>query len=101
MLAPVLATFTLVTSVLVPVLDAGERHVGAILESEHDPATCVWGHDHGLCTQVGASRSLTSEPPRFAAGPSDRRETTPPVTYGITLRTSPFLPIGSRAPRTA
>lgn len=53
-LAPLLGGLLLASSVLVPLLDGGERATPA-LETEHHPATCVTGHDHTVCTQVGAN----------------------------------------------
>lgn len=67
-LAPVLATLLMVLSVAVPVLDAGEKGRGPVVESEHNPSTCVRGHDHTICTQLGASRGLASEGPRHGGG---------------------------------
>ena len=67
-LAPVLATLLMVLSVAVPVLDAGEKGPGAVVESEHNPSTCVRGHDHTICTQLGASHGYTSEAPRHGGG---------------------------------
>jgi hypothetical protein len=62
--APVLAVVLVALSVLVPLLDRGERIGGYAFESEHDAATCVRVHDHTVCTQFGANHSIASEAPR-------------------------------------
>ena len=36
----------------------GARRV--VLESEHSAATCTVGHDHSICIQAGANRTLTT-----------------------------------------
>jgi hypothetical protein len=35
--------------------DGGRR---AVLESEHTAGTCAIGHDHSICIQAGANRTL-------------------------------------------
>jgi hypothetical protein len=62
--APVLAALLVVLSVLVPLLDRGEAVGRAALESEHDAATCVRGHDHTVCAQFGANHTIPGDPPR-------------------------------------
>lgn len=47
-------------SVAVPVLERADLGRGTAFESQHDPATCSPGHNHTLCTQVGASHALPS-----------------------------------------
>ena len=37
----------------------GARRV--VLESEHSAATCAAGHDHSICIQAGANRTLTTD----------------------------------------
>lgn len=54
-LAPLLGGLLLVTSVAVPLLDRTASGPAAALETEHHAATCVRGHDHTICTQVGAN----------------------------------------------
>lgn len=54
-LSPLLAVLILGTGVVAPALDRGGVH-GAALEAEHHPSACVQGHDHTICTQLGASR---------------------------------------------
>lgn len=45
----------LATSALVPLLDRNESANAPVLETEHHASTCVVGHDHTICTQVGAN----------------------------------------------
>ena len=47
-------------SVLVPVLERGDLTQTTAAESQHDPATCSPGHNHLLCTQVGANHAVPS-----------------------------------------
>jgi len=47
-------------SVLVPVLERADLAREAAFESQHHAATCSPGHNHTLCTQVGASHALPS-----------------------------------------
>ena len=58
LVAPILGAVLLLQGLLVPMLDAndGQRPV---LESEH-AATCIPGHDHTICVQVGANQALSS-----------------------------------------
>lgn len=57
-LAPWLAALMTSLSVLVPLLDAGERPDGPVVEAEHHAPDCVRGHDHTICLQLGANRAL-------------------------------------------
>ena len=59
-LAPVLAGVVLATSAAVPLLDRMPDSPLPALETEHHPATCAVGHDHRICTLVGASLWLAS-----------------------------------------
>ncbi|MBW3533900.1 MAG: hypothetical protein KY453_01570 [Gemmatimonadetes bacterium] len=60
LLSPLLASAMLVLSVAVPVLDTDRVSFAPVVESEHAPDQCVAGHDHTLCAQVGASRTLAA-----------------------------------------
>ncbi|HSG07110.1 MAG TPA: hypothetical protein VLA36_02045 [Longimicrobiales bacterium] len=55
-----LSALIVLLSVLVPVLERGDLAQTTTAESRHDPATCSPGHDHILCTQVGANHALPS-----------------------------------------
>ena len=55
-------------SVAVPVLERSDVGRGTAFESQHDPATCAPGHNHTLCTQVGASHALPSRQDLRVAG---------------------------------
>lgn len=54
-LSTLLAGVLLGTFVLVPLLDRNQAARTPALETEHHAATCVSGHDHTICTQVGAN----------------------------------------------
>lgn len=58
LLAPLLATLLVASSVAVPVMDADGPGNGPVVESEHDAGSCVVGHDHTVCSQAGANRPL-------------------------------------------
>ena|SRR3990172_6291027 len=47
-------------SVAVPVLERADLARTTAFESRHDPVACSPGHNHTLCTQVGASQALPS-----------------------------------------
>ena len=57
-----LAALLLVVTVAVPMLDTGEFSHEAAFESAHSAASCLLGHDHTICTQVGANLLVASEP---------------------------------------
>lgn len=69
-LALLVSALLVALSVVVPVLDRDRPGRILTLESEHDPATCVTGHDHTVCTQVGASQALPDDGPRQPRRPA-------------------------------
>lgn len=54
-LAAGISALMLTLSVAVPVLERGELFAHPVAEAEHDPGECPSGHDHTVCTQVGAN----------------------------------------------
>ena len=50
----------LTLSLAISLLDGSEPGHRPVVESEHDPARCPTGHDHTICTQVGANLSAPS-----------------------------------------
>jgi hypothetical protein len=66
-LSPFLGALLLLEAVLVPALEI-EDTSRAVLESEHSDATCVVGHDHSICIQVGANRAHHTSGIRFHLG---------------------------------
>ena len=58
LLALSIATLLVAVSVAVPVLDAGRAVSSLVLESEHHASSCLTGHDHTVCTQVGSNLPL-------------------------------------------
>jgi len=60
-LAVGISLFMLVMSVAVPVLERAELFNEPVAESAHDPGECPTGHDHTICTQVGANLSAPAE----------------------------------------
>jgi hypothetical protein len=57
-----LMVFSLVPGLAVPLIEAGAFSARVTIESEHDPANCAYGHDHRVCTQIGANLWHGSEP---------------------------------------
>lgn len=55
-----IALLMLTLSVAVPVLGRADVFTEPVVESEHNPAECPSGHDHTICTQVGANFSAVS-----------------------------------------
>ena len=72
-----LTALMLLLSVAIPMLDIADFGSEAVVESQHDPASCAPAHDHTLCTQVGANQALL---PQVAA-----RTPTATVTSGSLL----------------
>lgn len=48
----------LTLSIAVPLMEQSELVNSPVVESEHNPAECPSGHDHTVCTQVGANLSV-------------------------------------------
>jgi hypothetical protein len=59
-LSATLSVLMLTLSTAVPLLDRAEVTEHTVIESGHDPATCPRGHDHTICTQVGANLSAVA-----------------------------------------
>lgn len=59
-LTAVLATLMLTLSVAQPVLGVADLAHQAAVESQHDPGDCPQGHDHTICTQLGANYAAPS-----------------------------------------
>ena len=98
LLAGLLAVAALALGPAVSVLDAEEGKHGPVMESAHDAAECVHGHDHSICTQVGANVGRTTVPPRHGLGADHRREPSL-LARDVAAPTAPLVrPVGSRAP---
>lgn len=54
-IATVISALMLTLSVAVPVLEQGALFSHPVAEAEHNPGECPSGHDHTVCTQVGAN----------------------------------------------
>lgn len=54
-LATGISVLMLALSVAVPVLEQSELFAHPVAEAEHNPGECPSGHDHTVCTQVGAN----------------------------------------------
>ncbi len=67
--AAILSLFVVLLSVTAPLLDVDLFSAGTGVESEHDPSSCVRGHDHTVCQQV-----ITL---KLAPAPTDARQPTP------------------------
>jgi hypothetical protein len=55
-----LAVLLLVLNVAIPALESAESFGPVGIESAHDAGRCGDGHDHRICTQVGANLSLSA-----------------------------------------
>ena len=58
-----LSLLLLTLSAAVPVLERSELVHEPVVESEHKPGECPSGHDHTVCTQVGANLSVAADGP--------------------------------------
>lgn len=87
----------LTLSVAVPLLEQGAILDHPVVENEHNPGDCPSGHDHTICTQVGANLAIASEQ---VASPLGRTVTVvSPVTGARTLLSgSTYEANPSRAP---
>lgn len=63
-----ISVLMLTLSVAVPVLERGSVFDHPIAEREHNPGDCPSGHDHTVCTQVGANLSLEAASVQTALG---------------------------------
>lgn len=96
--APLLAAVCFTSTVVPQLLDAADANHGPVLESKHDAATCPRGHDHTLCTQVGANLGVTTETPQHGVATADRDEARRPGIRERIPRGPGYFPLGSRAP---
>jgi hypothetical protein len=60
----------LTLSVVVPVMEQGSLFDRPVVEREHEPGECPSGHDHTICTQMGANLSLEAAPVESPFGPT-------------------------------
>ena len=58
-LAIALAALTSGLGVVMPVVDRVDVSPDPVAESEHTPGECLQGHDHLICSQVGANHAAT------------------------------------------
>jgi len=80
-----LLIFTL--SIAVPLMETSEIADATVIESEHNPAECPTGHDHTVCTQVGANLSAIAD-----------GHTVPMAGPVLAIRTSKGGPTGTSTP---
>jgi hypothetical protein len=73
----VLATLMLTLSVAVPLMERADVTGTLAVESRHDPSTCPHGHDHRLCTQIGANFSFATSVYHHRVAPVLLRTSTP------------------------
>ena len=87
----------LTLSVAIPTLERSELANGPVAESEHDPGACPTGHDHTICTQVGANLAAPASGQErelaFALLPAGMPSWTPAIASGALSEGHP-----SRAP---
>lgn len=79
----------LALGVAVPVLEQGSFFHHPVAESAHDAGECPSGHDHTICTQVGANLAIDSDdaegpqaPGAVTLSPVDGHRTLPGRTLG-------------------
>jgi hypothetical protein len=97
-LAPTLAALCFASTVVAPLLDADDQGHGSVLESKHDASTCLRGHDHTICTQVGANAGATTSFVRHRVGTHAQRVCLYTLNERLAHSAASFLPLGSRAP---
>lgn len=66
LLGGILAALLPVLGTAVPLLDGGGSAHRTVLEAQHEPGTCPTGHDHTICTQVGANLAAPAPSPDAA-----------------------------------
>lgn len=69
-LAAGISVLMLTLSVAVPVLEQGALFAQPVAESEHNSGECPSGHDHTVCTQVGANLALKGHAVESPEAPS-------------------------------
>lgn len=74
----VLAALMLTLSVAVPLMERADVVVGTLAVESHHTAQCPHGHDHRLCTQIGANFSFVTNGYHHRVAPVLLR-TTPPA----------------------
>ena len=75
LLAASAGALLLLEGLFVPMLDGMDGGHRPVLEREHAAATCLTGHDHKTCIQVGANQAISSGAVRVrmpAAAVADR-----------------------------
>ena len=84
-LGPALASAMLFLSVAVPVFERADVTRGPLLEGQHAPGSCAATHDHGICTQLGASTSLAAGADLAVEAATDRVSdfTAPPAHHAL------------------
>lgn len=94
-----LAALTVASGTVAPLLERGTLEPETGIESEHDLSRCAHAHDHRLCTQMGANRSIVAPPVdhrplhgllRAAAATAVARAHTPSPREGHAPRAPPL-----------
>lgn len=98
LLAALLATFSLASGMVSPILDATDRDHGPVFESGHDASVCGYGHDEGICTQVTGNLAQASHPVVQRFDLAAHRFDPFLLRDEVAPRAPTFLPLGSRAP---
>jgi len=94
-----LAVVTVALPGILPVVDAREPITGPSIESRHDPAHCLWHHDHQACLHLYGAAPM----PAHGAALVARGRTlgsTPPPRRRWGGRPTLFTPSSPRAPPT-
>ena len=68
-----LTLLMLTLSGAVPLMERADVNSVPVAESEHSPADCPQGHDHTVCTQVGANLSAVVDAAHDVPAPAVTR----------------------------
>lgn len=92
-----LASVMLTLSVAIPVYERADVNHGTVAENQHAPGHCPTGHNHTICTQVGANAPATSARATYVIAPVEIRA---PTVVGVAIAAAGAFPEGhpSRAP---
>lgn len=98
-LSPLLAVLLLGSGVVAPALERGGAQ-GPALEADHHASTCVRGHDHTICTQLGANRLAPTDAVK-APEPAPAVELSRSDLAGLEATRTPLSHLRARAPPAA
>lgn len=92
-----LAVVTVALPGVLPLVDAREPVTGPSFESRHDPASCVWHHDHEACLHLYGAAPMPAYRTALSIHPGSERRILGPPTREVGRRNL-FTPSSPRAP---